>query len=61
MCCNVSASPVIGAKWDKQNLGNYKFSFEKNEKPSLKITRTEEISKFCNKIIYLLNWNGVYI
>lgn len=27
---------------------------EKNEKPSIKITRIEQITEFCDKIIYLI-------
>ena len=54
MCRSVSLSQMIGAKWDRQKLENQNISFLKNEKPSLKATRIEDISDICNNIMYLL-------
>ena len=58
MYCSVTLSPVTRVKLDSKNRKINNSSVEKNEKASLKITKTEQISGFGHNKLYLLKLNN---
>ena len=60
MYCSVTLSPVTRVKLDSKNRKINNSSVEKNEKASLKITKTEQISGFGHSKLYLLKLNKAW-